>query len=404
MTRASPQELLTRNGITLNDYRAGRYYTVCPQCSAARSTKAKREARCLGVTIEADGRVRWGCSHCSWRGPSRGDGAAVKANGKHPDELTSFIYRDADGIVRFRKVRNRSGRLPRFWLEHPDKRGAWTKGTKDVDTAILYRADEVAQAIADGRVILIVEGERDADGLWSLGFAATTSAHGASEVGKRSKWTKRHSEQLRGSDIIILNDNDGPGYQHADTTAVLSLGIATRVRRLDLAMHWPDMPKGADISDWLALGHTADELTALIDAAPDYVAAQDEATQNDTAPSDTAQHEAAAQEADDADAEIERLAKLSPLQYEQGAQGRRQEARHPLPSMLDNLVNAERAELGLDGDDDRHAGQRHRVSRARAVARAGGWGGVAQRDGGSDPQARGHVQHVKPRGGAVGPA
>ena len=88
------------------------------------------------------------------------------------------------------------------------------------------------------------------------------------------KWTKAHSEQLAGADIVVLNDNDAAGYEHADATAKLSLGIAKRVRRLDLAKHWPEIPKGGDVSDWLAAGHTGEELAALIEAAPDYAASR----------------------------------------------------------------------------------------------------------------------------------
>ena len=83
---------------------------------------------------------------------------------------------------------------------------------------LIYRADEVKKAIAEGRIIACVEGEKDADNLWALGIAATCNAHGASEPGKRAKWTKAHSEQLAGADIVVLNDNDAAGYEHADAT------------------------------------------------------------------------------------------------------------------------------------------------------------------------------------------
>ena len=58
----------------------------------------------------------------------------------------------------------------------------------------------------------------------------------------------------------MFNDNDAAGYAHADATCKLSLGIAKRVRRLDLAPHWPEIPKGGDVSDWLAAGHNGEEL------------------------------------------------------------------------------------------------------------------------------------------------
>jgi hypothetical protein len=102
------------------------------------------------------------------------------------------------------------------------------------------------------------------DNLWLLGFAATCNAHGASEPGKAPKWTKKHSEQLRGADIVVLNDNDAPGYEHAEVTYQLSLGVAKRVRRLDLKDSWPAIKEHGDVSDWIAAGHVRSELEALI--------------------------------------------------------------------------------------------------------------------------------------------
>src|SRR5262249_22627910 len=76
---------------------------------------------------------------------------------------------------------------------------------------------------------------------------------------------------LSGADIVVFNDNDPAGYEHATATCELSVGVAKRVRRLDLKPHWGgEMPKGADVSDWLAQGHSREELMALMASAPDY--------------------------------------------------------------------------------------------------------------------------------------
>jgi hypothetical protein len=344
-------ELLAKHDIKLASTAPGRHYTTCPQCSSKRS-EAHHDSKVLGVTIEADGSVRWGCNHCGWTGPEKGSGE------RQERQLTSHVYRDKDGAVRFRKVRNVPGREPKCWFERPDGKDGWVNPKKapkhwpKLDTSILYRVNEVAKAIADGRVIACVEGEKDADNLWALGVVATCNAHGASEPGKRPKWTKAHSEQLAGADIVVLNDNDAAGYEHADATCRLSLGLAKRVRRLDLAPHWPDISKGGDISDWLALGHTREELVTLIDSAPDYVAA---AANNESAT--TASGNGAAI---NDDAEIERLARLAPLDYER----ERKEAGKRLGisrlALLDALVKAKRAELGLDGGDDGKQG--HAIS------------------------------------------
>ena len=143
------------------------------------------------------------------------------------------------------------------------------KGTSGVDTSILYRADELAKAIADGLEIIVVEGEKDADNLWRLGFAATCNAHGASAPGKAPKWKKKHSDQLTGAAIVVLNDHDAPGAAHAQAVCKLSVGVAKSVRRLNLADHWPDIPRGGDVSDWLDHGGgTQDKLATLIAGAP----------------------------------------------------------------------------------------------------------------------------------------
>jgi AAA domain len=260
-------ELLEANGIALRSTSPGRYDVICPECSHKRKP-AHRGLKCLNVVIEGRDRAFWRCNHCDWSGPQKGAGA--KPNGAGRPELTAFEYRDAGGVTRFRKVRNLPGRLPRFWLEQPDGRGGWARGTKGANTAILYRIDEIAQAIAAGRIVCVVEGEKDVDRLWRIGVPATCNAHGASDLGKKPKWCASHSAQLAGADIIVFNDNDAPGYAHADATCKLSLGIARRVRRLDLKDHWPDIPSGGDVSDWLALGHSGDELATLIAAAPDY--------------------------------------------------------------------------------------------------------------------------------------
>jgi hypothetical protein len=263
------EDLLAKNGIRLESMVPGRYYTTCPQCSPGRK---KARAECLGVTIGADGSANWGCNHCNWTGPTKGNGAAKL-------ELTTYTYRDREGAILFRKVRNLPGREPRFWLQKADGNGGWIKGAGGVDTKIIYRADEVAKAIEAGRTIAVVEGEKDADSLCKLGIAATCSAHGAHDPTKRQKpkWYATHSEQLRGADLVVFNDNDSAGYEHADATCKLSLGVARRVRRLDLARHWPDIPKGGDVSDWLEKGGgTEARLRELIEQAPEYKKAENE--------------------------------------------------------------------------------------------------------------------------------
>jgi hypothetical protein len=119
----SPEDFLRQNGITLDSYATGRYYTTCPQCSRDRATAEHRKAKVLGVTID-DGSVRWGCNHCGWSGPNPGDGGG-NGNGRG-QPLIVYIYRDKDSAPLFRKVRNKP-RDPPFYIQKWDGSG-WAKG------------------------------------------------------------------------------------------------------------------------------------------------------------------------------------------------------------------------------------------------------------------------------------
>ena len=303
----------------------------------------------VGVTIEPDGRVRWGCSHCSWQGPQKG--ARAKANGADQPELPTYEYRDASGVMRFRKVRRKlPGGEKTFWLEQPDGRGGWVKNTKGVDTKILYRVDEVAKAIAEGRSIAIVEGEKDCDALWRLGFPATCNAHGASEVGKAPKWYAQHSGQLKEADIIVAQrmTRSERLHAHADATCKLSLGIAKRVRRLILKEHLGRISRRAATCSRLARprSHSRGAASARrrraglraghVSQARQEAASGDEATDNNG-------------ELDEADeTEIERLANLPLIAYDRERKAAAQKLRLRA-SLLDKVVTAKRAELGLVG-------------------------------------------------------
>jgi hypothetical protein len=265
----TPEELFATNKIFLQSTASGRYYTTCPRCSRDRHGGDHQKAKVLGVTIDGN-TVHWGCNHCGWKGPEKGSNGGTREGGEF---ATTYDYRDAGGVPRFQKLRCPPGSKNRFFLRRPNGHGGWINGTKGVDTTLLYRIDEVNEAIALGRKVALVEGEKDVDNLWAIGIPATCNAHGASEPGKAPKWTRKHSEQLRGADIVVFNDNDAAGYEHAEATCRLSNGIAAHICRLDLAQHWPGMPKGADVSDWFQLGHTREELDALIEVARDWESA-----------------------------------------------------------------------------------------------------------------------------------
>src|SRR4029450_2981972 len=64
-----------------------------------------------------------------------------------------------------------------------------------------------------GELVFIVEGEKSACELATLGLLVTTSAHGAKSANK-TVW-----QPLAGREIVILPDNDAEGRAYAQTVA-----------------------------------------------------------------------------------------------------------------------------------------------------------------------------------------
>ncbi len=71
---------------------------------------------------------------------------------------------------------------------------------------------------------------------------------------------------VAGRDVVILVDNDGPGWNRGNILAEKLRLVATSVRIVSFA--GTDLPEHGDVSDWLEAGHTREELEALADATP----------------------------------------------------------------------------------------------------------------------------------------
>jgi hypothetical protein len=258
-------DILSDHRINTESTLPGRYYTTCPKCSAARS-RAHQRAPCLGVTITAEN-VTFGCNHCGWTGGGKCNG---RANGHAYKPRTGFVatydYTDENGELLFQVCRTPGKDFPQ---RRPDGKGGWKWSTNGA-RKVLYRLPEVLEAIATEHMIVIVEGEKDADNLWRIGVPASCSPGGASKPGQEPKWKPEYSEALRDADVVIIPDNDEPGRAHAEAIAYGCVNIAARVRVLDLAKSWAECSRGGDVSDWLAADHTREEFDALVEQAPDW--------------------------------------------------------------------------------------------------------------------------------------
>ncbi len=206
----------------------------------------------------------------------------------------------------------------------PERPSEWLWNVNDV-AKIPYRLPEVIEAVASGHVIFIVEGEGKVDALREIGIAASTNPGGA------GKWQLEFSERLRGADVVLLPDNDEPGWKHVHEVGAALVGIAGRTRVLVL----PDLAAKGDIRDWLAAGGTREQLDALVEAAPNWQPPED-------APSDKEKDKAKAKAATDEQKLIDELARLNAVDYDR----RRKEAADQMgirSSTLDDEVEARRA-------------------------------------------------------------
>ncbi|MDQ3556749.1 MAG: DUF3987 domain-containing protein, partial [Gemmatimonadota bacterium] len=178
---------------------------------------------------------------------------APSGNGK-ASIVAEYDYTDEAGELLFQAVRL----FPKdFRQRRPDGGGGWAWKLGDV-RRVPYRLPELVDAVRAGRLVFVVEGERDADRLHALDFAATCNAGGA------GKWAAPLSEHFRGARVVILPDNDEPGRQHAVDVAAKLHGIASGVRIVEL----PGLPPKGDVSDWLDSGGTVEQLKERVRAAP----------------------------------------------------------------------------------------------------------------------------------------
>ncbi|MFZ2082167.1 MAG: AAA family ATPase [Xanthobacteraceae bacterium] len=106
--------------------------------------------------------------------------------------------------------------------------------------------------------IFITEGEKDADNVAALDLCATTVASG--------KWTDDCVNALAGRHCWILEDNDDAGRKKALEAATLLHPVAASIK----IVRFPSLPNGGDVSDWLDMGHTKDDLEDFCCSAPDW--------------------------------------------------------------------------------------------------------------------------------------
>ena len=127
----------------------------------------------------------------------------------------------------------------------------------DRDRIPMYHDDVLAAADPE-RELWICEGEKDADRLHGLGLLATTAPHGVLGNGQSVK-PHYMGAVKKFERVAVLEDNDDAGRTHAAEWARMLTDMGTDVR----VIRCPGVPEHGDVSDWLAAGHTVQELIEM---------------------------------------------------------------------------------------------------------------------------------------------
>lgn len=126
----------------------------------------------------------------------------------------------------------------------PDKKFRQSGNTAG---SALYRLDQIREAVAAGKTVCVVEGEKDVHALETAGAVATCSAMGAGKA-RKFDWSP-----LAGADVRVIADNDIPGEKHAREVAAILNGLGARVTGWKAS-------RGKDAADHIAAGYTLAEL------------------------------------------------------------------------------------------------------------------------------------------------
>ncbi len=195
--------------------------------------------------------------------------AGVSEGGSKREKAGGYDYKDKSGRLLYQVVRYE----PKdFRLRRKGANGEWIYNLKGV-RRVPYNLPELMNASA----AVIVEGEKDADNVKTLGYTGSTAV--TTTQGGAKGWKHEYADYFLSKSVAIIPDNDQPGLEYAETVARSLQGKASLIKIVEL----PDLGKrkekhGLDVSDWIALRHNEGrtdkeikgELTKLIKEAPTW--------------------------------------------------------------------------------------------------------------------------------------
>lgn len=211
----------------------------------------------LSITESSDGKVLLHChTGCSFV-------QIVQALGLNEHEQNSNVnktqkrivaeydYVDENGEIIYQAIRYEP---KNFSFRRPDEKSGWIWNLHGIKR-IPYKLPELIEAKENKFPVILCEGEADVNNVMDkLGLPATTTPQGA------NSWNNSYAEYFDSLDVIILPDNDVSGLRYANDAALSLWGVAKSVKVIKL----PNLSDKGDVSDWINMGGTVEELKELV--------------------------------------------------------------------------------------------------------------------------------------------
>ncbi len=168
-----------------------------------------------------------------------------------------YHYKDESSTLLYQNVRFE----PKdFQQRTPTGQGGFDYSLNGV-RRVPYRLPELIAALKENpsATIFLCEGEKDCDNIRAQGFTASSLKN----------WREDFNEIIKGANVVILQDHDVSGVTQADKAAQIVHSVASSLKIVDLHQNEPLPEKhGKDVSNWLSVGNSTDDLLSIVEASP----------------------------------------------------------------------------------------------------------------------------------------
>jgi len=225
----------------------GRWMAKCPAHDDGRHSLSVTSGENRGVLLRCHAGCNW-TDVIAAIGLEAKDLYPKKDDNRKPQIVAQYDYRDEVGNLLYQVVRLEP---KSFRQRKPIDRGGWEWRIGNV-RRVPYRLDK----LYGNKGIVIVEGEKDADGLSALGIPSTTFAGGA---GKPPQLEALDALAKIDAEFVLIPDNDEVGIEWMHSIAAL----LTERGKLTTIVQLPGLSQKQDVSDYMS-NHTVDDLRTLI--------------------------------------------------------------------------------------------------------------------------------------------